>query len=119
MFPLIILIRPLTDLAFDVKVLFTFTPLHIIGGGIPVVILLLFLARELTAPKKTLPVFNGFFKLWCSLLVINAILIWISEPSFYTLSWALKITLPFYLFLFLRYFVDSEKNLEGILQSML
>lgn len=118
-FIILILLRPIIDLTWNKKVISSLTLLHIIGVLTPLVILFLFLSRQLPPIIETKSKAVRYFMVWSTFLLLNAILICVTGPTIDRLGIAVKISLPVYLYFFLRHFIWSKKQLEGILQTIL
>ncbi len=118
-FIILILLRPLANLAYEKELLFSFTLLDFIGLLTPMIILSLAFLRKLPSIRHAHSQVSGLFIIWSFLLVFNAILIVFPEFSLERLSIAVKITLPVYLFLFLRHFIQRKEHLEGLLLTIL
>jgi hypothetical protein len=59
------------------------------------------------------------FRYWSILVVINALIMFLVHFNLYYFALTLKLTLPVYLFYFLRIFIQSKEDLIGILQTFI
>lgn len=119
-FVILILLRPLIDLAWDMKMpVFAASPLQIIGLLTPLIIFLLFLSGQLTIILRTGSVPARLFFWWSILICVNAVLITVMDPDVDRIAISLKIGLPVYLYFFFRHFIRSRAHLDGILTTVL
>ena len=117
-FVYLILIRPITDPFYQIKLpILAVSPLEIIGVFVPLIIVSLYLTRQL--PQITPSKIDRTFRFWSVFVIINAIFFWAQQPSIVSFGGALKLTLPIYLFWYLRYFVNSAQDVRGILMTVL
>ena len=117
-FVYLILIRPIIDNFYDVKLpLISLSPLEIIGVLTPGLIILFTLSKKLPRPIPSKIDFS--FHFWSVFVLLNGFFIIIFNPGLSYLEIFLKITAPIYLFHFVRRFVRSIDDLEGILQTLL
>lgn len=116
-FPLLILLRPFIDTLYYLKKVSPFfSPLYIVGVLTP--FLCLYAVLKFRLKIKTIS--DLLFRYWSAILLFTSALLLIIY-SFEIDSFILffKLTLPFFLFPFLRIFINSRKDLHGILQTFL
>jgi hypothetical protein len=113
----LILLRPLIDNFYYLKEISPFlSPLYIVGGLTPIVIFY-------TIRKKQKPVRSEIdtnFRIWGGFILAGIIMM--GFTGLLSLNYwivIIKISLPIYLFIFLRYFVRNQKDIDGILQTFL
>ncbi len=116
-FVLVVLFRPLIDAFYTLKRISPFvSPLYIVGVLTP--ILTLIAVVKLPAPQRSS--LDKYFKAWGFLIAISLLfLLFRDATSFQFLQYLFKLTMPLYIFAFLRYFVRSERELNGLLQAFL
>lgn len=117
-FVLLILIRPIADLLYFLKeVSPVLSPLYLIGILTPLIIMVSYLSSRF--PKK----FPSFltdisFKLWAFIVVLNLILLLISQnKDLGLIGDIIKYINPIFIFVYLRHFIRDKKDLHGILQA--
>lgn len=113
----LVLLRPLIDNFYYLKYTSPFlSPLNIAGVLTPV--LCTYAVINSRKPINTLS--DSLFKMWSVILFItSAFLVFIYSFNIDSLALFLKISLPVFLFPFLRIFINSRENLYGILQTFL
>jgi hypothetical protein len=113
----LVFLRPLIDNFYYLKeVSPVLSPLNIVGVLTPA--LIYFSIRKVKKPPHS--VIDSNFRMWGSLLLAGVIIMGFS--GLYMLNYwvvAFKLLLPVYLFIFLRYFVKSYMDVDGILQTFL
>lgn len=115
-FPILVVIRPVVDQFWELKHISPLvSPLYWVGILTPV--LCLIGLRKFKAHNHTLP--SRLFRNWSIFAIVNGILIIIDHSNLNYFILILKITLPVYLFFFLRVFIVSKIDLMGILTSFL
>ncbi|MFB6258363.1 MAG: O-antigen ligase family protein [Flavobacteriales bacterium] len=116
-FVLLVLLRPLIDGFYTLKRISPFvSPLYIVGILTPILTLVAVL--KLPAPKRSK--LDTWFKAWGLLIAISLLFLFFRDAtSIRFLQYLFKLTMPLYLFAFLRYFVRSERELNGLLQAFL
>jgi O-antigen ligase len=116
-FVVLVLIRPLIDNFYYLKNISPFlSPLYIVGILTPVFSVYAILSFR----RKDVSVFDFLFGLWSLLIFTSLIFMFVCDPLSVTfLEYFLKLSMPVYLFFFLRLLVRSLKDLDGILQTFL
>ena len=116
-FVILVLLRPIIDSFWYLKHTSPLlSPLNIVGVLTPALGVLAMLKFQ--KPNNSL--IDSLFKGWLILTTISTLLIFISESiNLTSLRMVLKITLPLYLYFFIRILVRSERDLHGILQTFL
>lgn len=112
-----VLVRPLIDnLYFLKEVSPLFSPPYLVGVLTPVVCV------AAIASYKSPPFDSASktFTAWSALLLVGAMLLFFNDPlSLLSFEFVLKITMPAYLFFFLRILIRSRRDLHGVLNSFL
>ena len=117
-FVLLVLIRPLIDILYFLKEVSPLvSPLYIVGVLTPVMIVLCLLSPKM--PRATSTFLDGVINAWGALLAINCILMLTLELSFDSLQLVVKQITPYFLILYLRRFVQSKRDLMGLLTTFL
>ncbi len=116
-FPILIVLRPVIDnLYFLKEVSPLLSPPYIVGALTP--ILCIAALAKFRIPK-TGNIDKAFIP-WAILILLNCGFLLFYDPfSLLTFEFVLKLALPVYLFFFLRVFVTSRRDLDGILTSFL
>lgn len=116
-FVLLVLLRPVIDNFYFLKEVSPFlSPLYIVGALTPILCLLA-IFKYRVRPLGRLDRFVGF---WSASILVGCFLIFLFEPfSILGLEFVLKLSLPVYVYYFLRRLIRSERDLEGILQTVL
>ena len=114
-FAILVLIRPIVDNFYYLKNISPLlSPLYFVGIATPI----LCITAILTYRKKDFSIFDFLFGAWTILMLISLFFMFIFDPLSKTfLEYMLKLTMPVYLFFFLRLFIRSRKDLDGILQT--
>ncbi len=116
-FPLLVLFRPVVDNLYFLKsVSPLLSPPYLVGVLTPiacVVALIRFKSPSRTGLDKA-------FLYWSVMVLLSALFLLFYDPlSMLTFEYVLKITIPVYLYFFLRLFITDLRDLHGILQSFL
>ncbi len=116
-FPLLVTIRPLVDnLYFLKEVSPLISPPYIVGVLSPLLCVIAMIAYKA-------PVFNKIdkaFLYWSVLLMFSCLMLIFYDPlSLLSIEFILKLSMPVYLYFFLRIFIRDLRDLHGILQSFL
>jgi hypothetical protein len=115
-FPLLVLLRPLIDQFWNLKGISPFiSPLYWVGILTPILCVVGMINYK--SQEKTQPL--SFYNIWSLLVIVNGLIILFLHLSFIYLILFLKISLPVYLFYFLRVFIMSKRDLIGILTSFI
>lgn len=116
-FPLLVLVRPVVDNLYFLKSVSPFlSPPYIVGVLTPVACV--FAILRFKSPRRT-PLDTAFLY-WSVMVLFSALLLLFYDPlSMLTFEFMLKITMPVYLYFFLRRFITDLRDLHGILQSFL
>jgi len=116
-FVILVLIRPIIDNFYYLKNVSPFlSPLYIVGIATPI----LSVYAIISFRRKDISVFDTLFGLWSMMIFISLVFMFVCDPLSVTfLEYFLKLSMPVYLFFFLRLLVRSLKDLDGILQTFL
>lgn len=115
---LIILVRPIINAFWEVRdSVLNVSPLMIVGILVPLLIVFFTLTRQLPPIRYGLT--DRYFFAWFAFLLINALLFWNDNKSISVFGLVLKLTMPIYMYFYLRHFITSKEDLHGILTTML
>jgi O-antigen ligase len=116
-FVILVLIRPVVDNFYYLKNISPFlSPLYIVGIATPV----LCVAAMLFFRKKDRSVFDFLFGGWALVMCVSLVAMFIYDPLSKTfLEYFLKLTMPVYLYFFLRLLIRSQRDLDGVLQTFI
>lgn len=116
-FAILVLIRPVVDNFYYLKnVSPVLSPLYFVGIATPI----LCIAAIAKYRKRDHSIFDFLFGAWAVLMAISLLFMFLFDPlSKVFLEYFLKLTMPIYLFFFLRLFIRSKKDLDGILQTFI
>ena len=116
-FVVLVLIRPIIDNFYYLKNISPFlSPLYIVGILTPVLCVYTFISFR----KKDKSVFDFLFGIWGFLIFFSMFFMFINDPlSKIFLEYFLKLSMPIYLFFFLRLLIRSQRDLDGVLQTFL
>lgn len=116
-FVLLVLFRPIIDGFYTLKEISPFlSPLYIVGVLTP----LLTLVAVIKLPPPAKSSLDARFKAWAVFVFLAILFLFFREsPTLDFFQYFIKLTMPLYLFAFLRYFVRSERELNGLLQAFL
>lgn len=116
-FVVLVLIRPIVDNFYYLKNISpVLSPLYFVGIATPILCILGIVMYK----KKDTSVFDFLFGAWTVLMLISLLFMFIYDPLSKTfLEYFLKLTLPAYLFFFLRLLIRSRKDLDGLLQTFI
>ena len=116
-FVLLVLVRPLVDSFYFLKNTSVFlSPLYIVGVLTPAIILV----NIMMLPKPKRSSFDQLFGVFSLSIFFGTVLVMLYDPfSFSSPEFLLKSTTPIYLYYYLRRFIKSEKDLNGLLQTFL
>ncbi len=116
-FIIVVLLRPIIDNLYFLKNISPFlSPLYIVGVLTPVLVILA-IAR-LPKPKQTK--LDKYFKIWSAFILLGTFFVILFDPlSTISFEFLLKLTIPIYLYYFARRFIQSKKDLDGILTTFL
>lgn len=116
-FPLLVALRPVVDNFYFLKDISPFlSPLYIVGVLTPVLSVTALFYFKMPAFSKT----DKAFFYWSLALVLSCVLLLFYDPfSLLSIEFVLKLSLPVYLYFFLRVFITDLRDLHGILQSFL
>lgn len=112
-FVVLILIRPIIDNFYYLKEISPFlSPLYIVGVMTPILILYSTYSKKRPIPSSV----DNLFKYWGAIILLGIFIMGID--NLFSLTYnevVLKISLPIYLYYFLRFFIRSLRDLEGIM----
>jgi hypothetical protein len=116
-FAVLVLVRPIVDNFYYLKNISpVLSPLYIVGITTPIFCVMAIVVYR----KKDKSIFDFLFGIWGVLMLISLLFMFIFDPlSKAFLEYFLKLTMPIYLFFFLRLFIRSRRDLDGILQTFL
>ena len=116
-FPLLVLVRPIIDnLYFLKEVSPLISPPYIAGVLTPVLCIIAMVKYKL--PRFTSA--DKSFSQWSVMLMFSALFTALFDPlSLLSLEFVLKLTMPVYLFFFLRILIRSRRDLHGVLNTFL
>ncbi len=116
-FVVLVLLRPAIDNFYFLKEISPFlSPLYIVGVLTP--FLAIFSLSRLKRPIASS--LDIYFKFWSILIILSVIFLLVEDPeSLRTLELLFKLTLPVYLYFYLRAFIRSKEDLDGILFTFL
>jgi len=116
-FIILVLIRPIIDSLYFLKNISPFlSPLYIVGVLTPV--LGIYVIAKFPKPKKSS--FDKYFKIWSFFLLVGVFFVIIFDPlSKDSFEFLLKLSLPIYLYFFVRIFIQNKRDLDGILTTFL
>ena len=113
-FPILVVLRPIVDQFWKLKHISPLlSPLYWVGILTPILCVIAlnkFQSSQLTMPVK-------IFKNWAILVIVNSVFVLLIRLNLNYFILILKITLPVYLFFFLRILIVSKQDLLGILTS--
>jgi hypothetical protein len=118
-FVFLVLFRPLIDFSWNARYFFSLNLLQVIGVLTPVLIAFLIVTRQISSTIASASQTSRCFFVWSIFLLFNALIAFFAQPSLESINVALKVTFPIYIYLFLRYFIKSKADLEGIVQTIL
>lgn len=115
-FVYLVILRPLIDVFYDLKNISPFiSPLYIAGILTPVLCLAGIIRYKKTGNSNI----DFFFGAWSVLLIFSSLLFLFKRFNIGAFELFLKLTLPIYLFYFLRRFIINLSDLTGILYAFL
>ena len=116
-FLLLILIKPVIDILWDIKIpAMPVTFLQIFGVSLAAITCASLLPRRpYRIEKETLS--HLFFLIWIALQLMNEILVVVFNFSLEILGMSLKVAMPIYVYLLYRRYIFSRKDLDGILTT--
>jgi O-antigen ligase len=116
-FVILVLVRPIVDNFYYLKKISPLlSPLYFVGISTPI----LCITAIVIYRKKDKSVFDFLFGSWTILMLISLFFMFIFDPLSKTfLEYLLKLTMPAYLFFFLRLLIRSRKDLDGVLQTFI
>jgi hypothetical protein len=114
---ILVLIRPVVDNFYYLKNISPFlSPLYIVGILTP----LFCITAMLVYKRRDRSAFDLLFGAWALIMFIPLLALFLYDPLSKTfLEYLLKLTMPLYLYFFLRLFIRSQKDLDGILQTFI
>lgn len=116
-FVILVLVRPIVDNFYFLKNISPLlSPLYLVGVLTPV----LCIYAVVSYKKKDRSVLDYVFGFWSVLMLISILFLFLYNPlSVVFLEYLLKLSLPIYLFYFLRLLIRSSRDLDGVLQTFL
>lgn len=114
---MLLLIRPFVDSFQQLKEISPFiSPLYIVGALTP--LLALWSIPRMRRPARSR--FDQTFGIFSFFIVVGAILVASYEPgSIKSIQFLLKLTLPVYLYFYLRRFIRDRSDLDGLMATFL
>ena len=115
-FIFLVLFRPIIDTFYDLKHVSPFlSPLYIVGVLTPLLALPVIFGR-----KHEITNFDKVLRVITLIAFINLVALFIYETDKQAwLQWSIKLSLPFVLFFFLRVFIRSIRDFEGLIITLL
>lgn len=116
-FAILVLIRPIVDNFYYLKNISPLlSPLYLVGIATPILSIITIIKYR----KKDNSIFDFMYTFWTVLMLISLLFMFFYDPLSKTfLEYLLKLTMPAYLFFFLRLFIRTKNDLEGILQTFI
>ncbi|MBS1636791.1 MAG: O-antigen ligase family protein [Bacteroidetes bacterium] len=116
-FVILVLIRPVVDNFYYLKNISPFlSPLYIVGIATPILALYAIISLK----RRDSSIFDFLFGFWSILVFLSLLFMFIADPLSVTfLEYFLKLSMPIYLFFFLRLLIRSARDLDGVLQTFL
>jgi O-antigen ligase len=116
-FVVLVLIRPVVDNFYYLKNISPLlSPLYFVGIATPI----LCVSSLIFYRKRDRSVLDILFFAWTVLMLVSLLFMFLYDPLSKTfLEYFLKLTMPVYLFFFLRLLIRSRRDLDGILQTFL
>ena len=116
-FVILVLLRPIVDNFYYLKNVSPFlSPLYFVGIATP----LFCITTIISFRKKDVSIFDVLFGIWALLMLISLFFMFLYDPLSKTyFEYLLKLTMPTYLFFFLRLLIRTRKDLDGVLQSFI
>lgn len=116
-FPLLIIARPLVDNFYFLKEVSPFlSPPYIVGVLTPVLAISAMVKYRMPKMNR---VDKAFFYWGITVIISCAFLVFYDPLSLLSIEFVLKLSLPIYLYFFLRLFITDLRDLHGILQAFL
>lgn len=116
-FVILILIRPIVDNFYYLKNISPLlSPLYFVGIATPILCILAMAKYKINQKS----VIDSLFAIWTLIMLVSLLFVFIYDPLSKTfLEYLLKLTMPSYIFFFLRLLIRSKKDLDGVLQSFI
>lgn len=116
-FPLLVVLRPLVDSLYFLKEVSPLaSPPYLVGVVTPILAIAAMVKFRFSPFGKV----DKAFVHWSIIVLLNCFFLLLYDPlSILTIEFLLKLSLPVYLFFFLRLLVRDLRDLHGILQSFL
>jgi hypothetical protein len=113
----LVLLRPIIDNFYYLKEISPLlSPLYIVGVLTPVLCLIVILKYRVRPQTEV----DRYFGFWSMFVLSGCFFLFLYEPfSLAATETVLKLSMPVYLFYFLRRFITSRRDLEGLLQTVL
>jgi len=116
-FVVLILLRPIIDVFYFLKEISpVLSPLYIAGILTPILIGISYISRRFPKKYPSLLI-DANFTIWSALVIFNVVLLTMIETGFQLVGNILRYTSPILLYFYLRSFVKSRKELNGLLQT--
>lgn len=114
-FVILLLVRPIVDNLYSLKTISVFiSPPYIVGVLSPFLALYAFAKIKKTPPS----IIDRIYKVWSIFILISTFCYLLYDPlNLTTIEFILKLTMPIYLFFFLRLLIRNRKDLHGVLQA--
>lgn len=116
-FVVLVLIRPIVDNFYYLKNISPFlSPLYLVGIATPI----LCISALLFFRRKDRTVLDFLFGAWALGMFISLVALFFFDPLSKTFfEYLLKLSMPVYIYFFLRLLIRSQKDLDGVLQTFL
>jgi O-antigen ligase len=114
-FVILVLVRPVVDNFYYLKNISPFlSPLYIVGILTPVLCVMAIVLYR----KKDRSVIDVLFIAWTLIMALSLLFMFINDPMSKTfLEYFLKLSMPVYLYFFLRLLIRTQRDLDGVLQT--
>ena len=118
-FILLILLRPVIDIFYYLKDISPFlSPLYIVAGLTPVLVVLSVIFGKLPNIPTRISYLDILMSLWALIILLNGMLLLYTEDMLSALDMILRLTIPFFIYLYSRFFVRSLRTLLFVLVTM-
>jgi len=116
-FPILVILRPVVDSLYFLKEVSPLaSPPYLVGVLSPILALTALILYRYPRRSRI----DKSFLFWSILILLNCLFLFIYDPlSLLSLEFVLKLSMPVYLFFFLRLLIRDLRDLHGILQSFL
>lgn len=111
----LVLLKPFLDLLYFLKDISIFiSPLYLIGGITPILILLIIFTSKRKLKSSSI---EYLFKLWFSITLFNLLLVYTQTNFIDFLGIFLRLVLPFFIYFFYKRLLIYQVNFDGLLRA--